>query len=185
MELTPVLSRPSLMGRGWLVVIVAVLAPIVLLVVLPAMLGLQRYVVSSDALGDSVPRGSLTFAEQVPGPELEPGDVITFRPPTQPHGAPYVTRRVVSAGSDGIRTGGDGTGTDPWRLTPEGDRARVVLHVPYVGYPFLGGVRPVLWRVLAGVSLVAVLVTVIIDLDRARKRRRRTRRRDGLGVTDS
>jgi signal peptidase len=173
MELAPVPIRPTLMGRLWLVVAAAVLVPMVVLVALPAVLGLQRYVVSSDAMGDSVPRGSITFAERVPALDLQPGDVITFRPPNQAAGSPFVTRRVVSATAAGIRTSGDGTGADPWVLSARGDRSRVVFQVPYVGYPFLGGVRPALWVALAFVPLLAVLLAVVIDLDRARQRRRR------------
>jgi signal peptidase I len=162
------------MGRLWLVVAVAVLAPLVLLVLLPAVLGLQRYVVTSDAVGDTVPRGSLTFAEPVSGSDLEVGDVITFRAPAGEAGGTFVTRRVVSASSAGIRTRGDGTGTDPWVLPAKGERARVVGHIPYVGYPFIGGAGPTTWVMLASVPMVAVLLAVVADLDRARKRRRRT-----------
>ena len=173
MELTPVPTRPSLMGRLWLVVAVAVLAPLVLLVVLPAVLGFQRFVVTSDAVGDTVPRGSLTFAEKVSVTDLEAGDVITFRAPGSSIDGQLVTRRVVSASSDGIRTRGDGTGPDPWLLPAQGERARVVAHVPYVGYPFIGAVRPATWIMLAAVPTVAVLLAVIADIDRARQRRRR------------
>lgn len=185
MELAPVPIRPSLMGRLWLVVVVAVLGPIVLLVALPTLLGLQRFVVTSDAMGDNVPRGSITFAERVPAVDLQPGDVITFRPPTQSADAAFVTRRVVSATAAGIRTSGDGTGADPWLLSAKGDRSRVVFHVPYVGYPFLGGVRPAIWVIVLSVPLLAVLLAVVADLDRARQRRRNARRREHVRVGDS
>ena len=173
MELTPLPTRPSLMGRLWLLVALAVLAPLVLLVVLPSVLGLQRFVVTSDAMGDTVPRGSLTFAERVSGIDLEAGDVITFRPPERRPDAALVTRRVVSADSDGIRTRGDGTGADPWVLPADGDRSRVVAHIPYAGYPFIGGVHPATWVMLACVPRVAVLLAIVADIDRARQRRRR------------
>ncbi|WP_344045358.1 hypothetical protein [Nocardioides panacihumi] len=185
MELTPVLARPSLMGRLWPLVAVAVFAPLALLVVLPSVLGLQRYVVTSDALGNSVPRGSLTFAESVPAPDIEVGDVITFRPPGTPADAPYVTRRVVRDTPDGILTSGDGTGTDPWVLSPTGRHSRVVAHIPYVGYPFIAGVRPTMWVMLVSVPMLAVLLAVGADVGRARQRRRITRHRDEPPVTDS
>lgn len=178
MELTPVPTRPSLMGRLWLLVVVAVAAPLVLLVVLPGALGLQRYVVTNDALGDTVPRGSLTFAEMVPAADLEVGDVITFRPPIGVADDSYVTRRVVSATEKGIRTGGDGTGTDPWVLPTSGERSRVLVHVPYIGYPFISGVHPAIWIMLASVPMVAVLLAVLADVDRARQRRRARRNLD-------
>ena len=56
-----------------------VLAPVVLLVLLPAVLGLQRYVVTDRSM-DGVPgRGSVVLAREVPAADLEVGDVITFR----------------------------------------------------------------------------------------------------------
>lgn len=175
MELTPVPTRPSLMGRLWLLVVGAVAAPLVLLVVLPGMLGLQRYVVTGDALVDSVPRGSLTFAEMVPAAQLQVGDVITFRPPIGFADDSYVTRRIVSATAHGIRTSGDGTGTDPWVLAASGEHSRVIVHIPYVGYPFISGVHPAIWVMLASVPMVAVLLAVLADVDRARQRRRSRR----------
>ena len=185
MELTPVLARPSLMGRLWPLVAVAALAPLVLLVVLPSVLGMERYVVTSDALGNSVPRGSLTFAESVRGTQVEVGDVITFRPPGAGADAPYVTRRVVEDTPEGIRTSGDGTGLDPWVLSPTSRQSRVVAHIPYVGYPFIAGVRPTMWVMLVSVPLLAVLLAVGADLGRARQRRRITRRPEHPRVTDS
>lgn len=185
MELTPVLARPTLMGRLWPLVAVAALAPLVLLVVLPSVLGLERYVVTSDALGNSIPRGSLTFAESVPATEIEVGDVITFRPPGTAAEAPYVTRRVVKDTPDGIWTSGDGTGTDPWVLSPRSRQSHVIAHIPYVGYPFIAGVRPTMWVMLVSIPLVAVLLAVGADLGRARQRRRNTRRREQARVTDS
>jgi signal peptidase I len=177
LELAPVPSRPPFMGRLWLVVALAVLAPTFLLVALPAMLGLQRYVVSTDAMGDSLPRGSLIFAEKVSGTDLRTGDVITFRPPLAGPGTGYVTRRVASIGAAGIITTADGARVDPWQLPVGGERARVVARVPYVGYPFVGGLRPSLWGTLASVPMLAVLLAVLADLQRSRRRRRAVRRR--------
>jgi hypothetical protein len=176
-------TRRSLLGRLWLFVAIAVLAPLALLVLLPAALGLQRFVVTSDDLDVSVPRGSLTFAEQVPGVDLAVGDVITFRPPSAHAGAPLVTHRVVSVTPQEIRTG-DRTGPDPWTLSTRGERSRVVAHVPYVGYPFLSDVRPTMWVLLASVPMVAVLMALLADLGRARERRRVERRRERERVGD-
>jgi hypothetical protein len=165
------------MGRLWLFVALALALPLVLLVVLPATLGLHRFVVTSDAMGDSVPRGSMTFAEQVPGVELGVGDVITFREPGAGADAGFVTRRVVSITPARIRTGSD-TGVDPWTLPAGGERQRVVAHIPYVGYPFISGVRSTVWVLLASVPMLAVLLALLADLARARQRRRVLRLRE-------
>jgi hypothetical protein len=177
MELTPVPARDSSIGRRvWLLVAAAVLAPVVLLVALPTVLGLQRYVASSDAVGDSVPRGSLTFAEEVRGSALRPGDIISFRPPLGPANRPLVTRRVESTTMTGIKTASDTTGTDPWVLPSSGRWSRVVLHVPYVGYPFIAGLSPAFWLMLASMPTLAVLLAVSADLLGVRRRRLERRR---------
>jgi signal peptidase len=183
MELTPLPSRRSLLGRLWLLVAVALLAPLVGLVVLPAALGLQRFVVTSDGLGDSVPRGSLTFAERAPAVDLGVGDVITFRPPGAAADAAFITHRVVSVTPDEIRTG-DQTGPDPWTLPTTGDRWRVVAQIPYVGYPFISDVRPTMWVLLVSVPMLTVLMALVTDLERARQRRRVLKRGEREQVSD-
>ena len=181
MELTPVPSRRSLLGRLWVFVAIAVLAPLLLLVLLPAALGLQRFVVTSDDLGPDVPRGSMTFAERTPAVDLGVGDLITFRPPGG--ASALVTRRVISVTPVEIRTA-EGGGPDPWTLPATGELSRVVAHVPYVGYPFLSDVRPAVWVVLASVPMAAVLMALLADLGRARERRRVLKRRERERVDD-
>lgn len=183
MELTPVPSRRLLLGRLWLFVAVAVLAPLVALVVLPAALGLERFVVTGEDLGDSVPRGSLTFAERTSADDLGVGDVITFRPPRAGADSSLVTHRVVAVTPTEIRTGDD-EGPDPWTLSTAGERSRVVAHIPYVGYPFISDVPPVVWVLLVSVPTVAVLLALLADLRRARERRRVLRQRERERVGD-
>ena len=49
--------------------------------VLPAALGWQRYVIVSGSMTGSYDRGSLVLDEVVPVSELREGDVITYQPP--------------------------------------------------------------------------------------------------------
>ena len=45
---------------------------------LPALFGLQRYVITGGSMEGSISRGSIVFDEPVPVEELEVGDVITY-----------------------------------------------------------------------------------------------------------
>ncbi|GAA0978624.1 hypothetical protein [Nocardioides aquaticus] len=153
MELAPVPRRRPWSWGARTAFAVLVAAPVLLLVLVPAAFGLDRYVTAAPA-GD-VARGSVVLARAVPLGDLEDGDVVTV---SRAGTAGLVTGSVVGAGGAGIevRAGEDGV--------PIGDRTtvdRLVLAVPLVGYPFLGGVyTPVLALValLGGLSLCVVLL---------------------------
>lgn len=135
-----------------------VLAPVVLLVLLPAVLGLERYVVTDRAMDGSLGRGSLVMAVEVPPTDLEVGDVITFRPPGAGSDEP-VTRRIVAIKDGVATTQADSTGSkDPWAVPlTSPSYARVWLGVPWVGYPFVmdGG-----WVLLAAAALAAFVLAI-------------------------
>ncbi len=107
---------------------------------LSALMGWQRYVIVSGSMTGTYDRGSLVLAEVVPVAALEVGDVITYTPPpgSGPHG--LVTHRIVSIRDKGgrrvFRTKGDANASvDPWTFElRQPTQARVVFHVPYVGY---------------------------------------------------
>ncbi len=92
MELAPVPRRPRLATRGRTLLAVAVFLPITLFALVPAALGLQRYVVADD-VGRGIHRGSLVIERRVPSSDLRVDDVITFRPATD---RPLITRRILS-----------------------------------------------------------------------------------------
>jgi signal peptidase len=105
--------------------------------VVPALLGYERYVIVSGSMSPAFDRGALVFDEVVPVRELRVGDVITYRPPPGSGPAGLVTHRIAEIAPDGrFRTKGDANATvDPWtfRLTAE-RQARVVADVPYAGH---------------------------------------------------
>jgi signal peptidase I len=145
---------------------VVILAPVTALVLLPIGLGLQRYVITSDAMaGDqpgSIARGAVLFERSVPVSELRAGDVITFRPPESAGAHGMVTHRIVEVTSGGIRTQGDNRpAPDPWVLQPaEAVVPRVAFTLPYVGYAYLALDDPLPWLVALGsVGLVLLGVT--------------------------
>src|SRR3954453_18755676 len=79
-----------------------------LCVLVPALLGFQRYVITSGSMTGTYDRGSLVFDRVVATSSLRAGDVITFRPPGQ---VGLVTHRIVSVrtvhGRRVLRTKGD------------------------------------------------------------------------------
>ena len=112
-----------------------------LLLVLPAALGWQRYVITSGSMTGTYDRGSLVLDEVVPVSELRVGDVITYRPPADAGPAGLVTHRIAEISRDNLgrrmfRTKGDANeSADPWTFAlPKGEQARVRAGVPYVGF---------------------------------------------------
>ena len=107
-------------------------------VLVPALLGFQRYVITSGSMTGTYDRGSLVFDRVVPTASLRAGDVITFRPPGPPR---LVTHRIASVqtvrGQRVFTTKGDANrAADAWGPIALGDarQARVAFHLPYLGY---------------------------------------------------
>jgi signal peptidase I len=109
-----------------------------LCVLVPALLGFQRYVITSGSMSGTYDRGSLVFDRVVGTSSLKAGDVITFRPPGQ---TGLVTHRILSVrsvrGQRVLRTKGDANREpDVWGpfALRGAKQARVAFHIPYVGY---------------------------------------------------
>jgi signal peptidase len=135
-------------------------------VLVPALLGYQRYVITSGSMTGTYDRGSIVYAQEVPTGSLRVGDVITYRPP-RPFAHGLLTHRIVSIGRDGsgalaFRTKGDANlAPDPWRFTLDHPtQARAAFHVPYLGYALAAlAIRQV--RMLA-IGLPALLVALAL-----------------------
>src|SRR3712207_9244457 len=81
MEIAPVPRRLAQGERRRFLLALLVLVPVMLLLLVPPALGLDRFVVTDASMDGSVGRGSVVLARQVPAPDLEVGDVITFQRP--------------------------------------------------------------------------------------------------------
>lgn len=131
---------------------------LVVLLLTPAALGLERHVVGDDAMVGSLPRGSLVFTDRVPASELRVGDVITFPSPADPHR--LVTRRIVGLSEGLAVTQGDARATaDPWSLRLDDGSARVAVSIPWLGHPWLllAGAGTAAWLlVAAGVGVIVL-----------------------------
>ena len=109
--------------------------------VVPALLGYERYVIVSGSMSGTYDRGSLVFDEVVPVADLRVGDVITYRPPPGAGPTGLITHRIAEIRRDErggrvFRTKGDANPVaDPWTFTLGGrEQARVAAGVPWVGY---------------------------------------------------
>ena len=136
------------------------------LMLVPALLGYHRYVVTGGSMSGTYGRGSIVYDRAVPVGELRVGDVITYEPPakTGVHGS--ITHRLVSIRKvDGqlvFRTKGDANPKrDPWTFKfREPTQARVAFAVPWAGYFFAAfGIRAVR---MALIGLPALLIAVLL-----------------------
>jgi signal peptidase len=146
----------------------ATLVALAALMLVPAALGLQRYVIEGGSMGSSVPRGSIAYERAVPVAELRVGDVITYT-----HEAARVTHRIVWIGRDRdgrrvFRTKGDANAhPDPWRFHLDAEQPVVRFHVPLAGYLLAAlALRPV--RMLAiGLPALAIALGALAGAWRA------------------
>ena len=141
------------------------------LLVLPAALGWQRYVITSGSMTGTYDRGSLVLDEVVPVSELREGDVITYRPPAGAGPAGLVTHRIAEITTDKLgrrsfRTKGDANeAADPWTfMLPKGEQARVRAGVPYVGFALAALGRRELRMLIVGLPAGLIALMSLIGL---------------------
>src|SRR5829696_5001506 len=111
------------------------------LMVVPALAGIQRYVITSGSMTGTYDRGSVVFDQVVPVASLNVGDVITYRPPAGAGPTHLITHRISAITTDAngnrvYRTKGDANAVaDPWTFTLPGPKqARVRAGLPFAGY---------------------------------------------------
>lgn len=151
--------------RGFGILIAGTALILALAVLVPALLGYQRYVITSGSMTGTYDRGALVFDKVVPTSSLRAGDVITFRPPGHPA---FVTHRIASVrtvrGQRVFTTKGDANrAADAWGEIALGDarQARVAFHLPYLGYAIATlSQRPVRMLVIGVPALLIALAAV-------------------------
>lgn len=158
-----------LAGRLLTVVCATVLVAVLATVAVPALLGLQRFVITGGSMTGSIPKGSVIYSRLTPVEALRVGDVITFHPPGM---SEPVTHRIVAVepGPDGrpaFRTKGDFNQVeDPWGavVLNEPLQARYVLHVPYLGYLFAALAVRWVRVVFIGVPAALIALSLLVSL---------------------
>ena len=142
------------LGRLVTALCVATLVFVVAAILVPSLLGLQRYVITGGSMTGTIPKGAIIYSRITPTSQLRTGDIITFNPPGM---STPVTHRIVAVeqGPDGgpaFRTKGDfNEAADPWNpiTLNEPQQARYVFQVPLLGY------------VLAALSMRTVRIALI------------------------
>jgi signal peptidase len=138
---------------------------------IPLVLGYQRYVITSGSMTGTYDRGTLIYDETVPTRSLRVGDVITYSPPagvTQPG---RLTHRIfsIAVGKDGARTyrtkGDANKSPDPWTFQlPKVSQARVVLGIPYLGFIFAALSLPLVRILIIGVPALLLALGAAASL---------------------
>jgi len=140
-------------------------------VLVPALLGFQRYVITSGSMTGTYDRGSLVYDRVVPTASLKVGDVITYDPPAGSGPAGLVTHRIrsIAAQPGGVRvfrTKGDfNPAPDPWTFTLQNrTQAKVAFHLPYVGFALAALADRSLRMLIIGVPALLVALSVLAGL---------------------
>jgi len=176
------------LGRALCALIVAAGILFGVFLIVPSVMGWERYVIVSGSMTGTYDRGSLVFDDVVPVKTLEIGDVITYRPPRGSGPTGLVTHRIHAIGHDPktrapvFRTKGDANKVaDPWTFTlPGRSQARVVTGVPYAGFALAALAQRQVRMLLVG--LPAALIALIVMTGLFRDAGREARERAAAGV---
>jgi signal peptidase I len=142
---------------------VAALLFVIGAILLPAVLGIQRYVITGGSMTGTIPKGAVIYSKVTPAERLKVGDIITFHPPGY---STAVTHRIIAVesapdGQRAFRTKGDfNEVADPWNpiVLNEPQQARYLFHIPLFGYVLAAlAVRSVR---LALIGLPALLIAL-------------------------
>lgn len=163
------------------VVIAAVVAGVVAaLMLVPGLMGYDRYVITGGSMSGTFERGSLVLERQVPVSELQPGDIITYLPPAESGISELVTHRIVSVepNPDGtasrvFQTKGDANASiDPWTFTlADTVQPRVEGWIPVAGWVYIALSAPGIRMLAIGVPAAVIALLFLRDLVRAGRRR--------------
>jgi signal peptidase I len=146
------------------------------LMLLPSLLGYERYVIVSGSMEPAIPTGSVVYDEVVPVEDLEVGDIITFVPPPEYNIEQPVTHRIIeiiaapkgssAAGETLYRTRGDANeAPDAWTMLLDQDtQARYVRHIEYVGYVYLFLNQRWVQILLIGIPALVIMIFLGIAL---------------------
>jgi signal peptidase len=151
---------------GWLIVIVAAGA-----LLIPSLLGFQRYVIVSGSMTGTYDKGSIVFEKAKASNTLAVGDVITYRPPASTGVTNLVTHRLykITAGENGqriYRTKGDANqGPDPWTFTlPTATQNVAKFSIPYLGHVLIALADAHTRLIVIGVPAAIIALLALYDL---------------------
>lgn len=155
---------------------------IVALMLVPAVLGFDRYVITGGSMSGTFERGALVLEREVPVTDLKAGDIITYLPPAESGVTELVTHRILSvtedASADGglvFRTKGDANAAaDPWTFTLAAPlQPRVEGWVPMLGWVFIALSMPAMRMLAIGIPAALIALLYVRDLIRELRTGRR------------
>jgi len=135
---------------------------LLLSVAIPKLWGSNSFVIYSSSMEPTIKVGSLIMAEPVDIDQVQVGDIIVFRTPSDPNTT--ITHRVVGVREEeGVRyfqTKGDATnGTDPVETPLSGGVYRFRYEMPFLGY-FVHFAKGTLGMILLVVLPLAALFMI-------------------------
>jgi signal peptidase len=176
-------SHPALRWAGAAATVLCLLLAAILLI--PAALGYQRYVIVSGSMTGTYDRGSIVYDEEVPVDELKVGDTITYAPPPGASPEELVTHRIAWIGRDKgggeiFRTKGDANeSADPWTFSlDKPEQAKVAFSVPYVGFLLAGLSIPIVRMLAIGIPAIVLALLILAGIWRDAGEEARRRRED-------
>jgi signal peptidase len=114
------------------------------IMIVPSLLGYQRYIILTGSMTGTYDRGSIVFDKPVPTASLKVGDPISYNPPPGFTSQGRETHRIyrITTGKDGVRTyqtkGDANKAPDVWHFQlPRPTQDEVKFSIPEVGYLFL------------------------------------------------
>lgn len=141
-------------------------------VLLPGLLGMERYVITGGSMSGTFERGAVVLAQVVPVADLAVGDVITYLPPADSGISELVTHRIdsidESAAGPVFRTRGDAnSAADSWTFQLSSPtQARVEVAVPHVGWAFIALADKDLRMLIIGVPAALIALMSVVEVTR-------------------
>jgi signal peptidase len=180
-------ARRALRWAGAAATVICLLLAAILLI--PAALGFQRYVIVSGSMTGTYDRGSIVYDREVPVEDLKVGDTITYQPPPGASPEELLTHRIVWIGQDEqgaatFRTKGDANETaDPWTFKlDQPAQAKVAFSVPYVGYLLAALSIPTVRMLAIGVPAVVVALLILAGIWRDAGEEARRRQQESIST---
>ncbi len=147
---------------------VVVIVVVVLTILVPALFGFRRYVITGGSMTGTIDKGSVVYSRLTPTQDLKVGDIITFVPPgyVEP-----VTHRIIaithdSSGKRVFSTKGDfNKVADPWKIyLNQPEQARCVFHIPYIGYVLAALAIRQVRMILIGLPALVIAISLLWSL---------------------
>lgn len=148
---------------------------------LPAVLGYQRYVITSGSMTGTYDTGSIVYDKVVPAASLTVGDVITYAPPAGKSPTALVTHRIASITADPqsgervfVTKGDHNAVVDPWTFKLRGaTQAQVAFGIPYAGFAFAFLGDPAHRQLVIGLPAALIALLVLLGMVREARAERR------------